>query len=38
MQLSSHDKEERLKQLLNEKQLLENQCVRISFVPSLQWN
>jgi len=34
MQLSSHDNEERLKQLLNEKQLLENQCVSFSFVSS----
>jgi len=32
MQLASHDNEERLKQLLNDKQLLENQCVSVNFV------
>jgi len=34
MQLSSHDNEEQLRQLLNEKQLMENQCVSCVFVSS----
>jgi len=33
MQLASRDSEEHLKNLLCEKQLLENQCVSSSFVP-----
>jgi len=35
MQLASRDSEERLRQLLNDKQSLENQCVSACFVSRL---